>query len=284
MTKWKLIIILLFFKAQLFAQGETYIKGVIDTLCQPIFFGRPPGTIYENRVVDYLKFEIVRCEQKPRIETFLYFDKDSNKELKSKNIYCFINNKAKQTIVLSAHYDHLGKSHLKSKDIRIKSFHPGANDNASGVALLLEILKSKKLDSLPKYNFLIVFYGCHEAGLYGSKYFDSNTLKKFKIALNINFDMVGQLLNKKLYVTSNVAINFPAESFSIENTKIGTLYDLDTRWTFIKNYPTVNISTGIFDDYHTQNDIAEKINYQGIVELSNMIQKWLESVNESKSY
>ena len=95
-------------------------------------------------------------------------------------------NKTDSTIVITAHYDHLGR-------MGTQTYFPGANDNASGIALLLDLAKSlQKENSFKKYNIAFIAFGGEEIGLLGSKYFTKNPLfplKKIKILLN--FDLAG---------------------------------------------------------------------------------------------
>tara|TARA_B100000809_G_scaffold264657_1_gene321079 strand:+ start:6628 stop:7923 length:1296 start_codon:yes stop_codon:yes gene_type:complete len=90
------------------------------------------------------------------------------------------------TIVISAHYDHLGR-------MGRKTYFPGANDNASGIALLLnQAVYFSKKENTPKYNMVFIAFGGEEIGLLGSKYFTENpvlTLSKIKFLLN--FDLAG---------------------------------------------------------------------------------------------
>lgn len=90
------------------------------------------------------------------------------------------------TIVMSAHYDHLGK-------MGKNTYFPGANDNASGIAMLLNQAKffSKK-ENTPKYNMVFIAFGGEEIGLLGSKYFTENpTIPLSKIKFLLNFDLAG---------------------------------------------------------------------------------------------
>lgn len=104
----------------------------------------------------------------------------------NKNICSFI--KGTQTndtvVVFTAHYDHLG-------GIGKKTYFPGANDNASGVSMLLNLVKHYA-NNPPKYKTLFVFFAGEEAGLIGSKYFiDNNTVDLTKVKFLINLDLLG---------------------------------------------------------------------------------------------
>jgi hypothetical protein len=96
------------------------------------------------------------------------------------------NSKTDSIIVMSAHYDHLGK-------MGRKTYFPGANDNASGVALLLsQASYFSKKENTPKYDMVFVAFGGEEIGLLGSKYFTENPIFSLsKIKFLLNFDLAG---------------------------------------------------------------------------------------------
>jgi len=104
----------------------------------------------------------------------------------SQNILGIIPGKVDSFLVFTAHYDHLGKI---GKDI----IFPGANDNASGVSMLLELAKNFSLQkSKPKYSIAFIFFGAEELGLVGSTYFVNNPMLELqKIKVLINLDVIG---------------------------------------------------------------------------------------------
>jgi aminopeptidase YwaD len=108
------------------------------------------------------------------------------KDFTNKNICAVIDGKenSDSMIVFSAHYDHLG-------GLGRKTFFPGANDNASGVSVLLNLAKYYS-EFPPKYRTLFIFFAGEEAGLMGSKYFvDNNTVDLGKIKFLVNLDLLG---------------------------------------------------------------------------------------------
>jgi hypothetical protein len=94
--------------------------------------------------------------------------------------------KTDSTIVITAHYDHLGK-------MGKKTIFPGANDNASGIALLLNLAKHYSIEEQqPKYNMIFIAFGAEEIGLLGSKFYTENPLLPLsKIKFMLNFDLAG---------------------------------------------------------------------------------------------
>lgn len=120
---------------------------------------------------------------------------------RSQNVIGLIEGKrTDSTIMITAHYDHLGR-------LGKKTYFPGANDNASGVAMLLNLARHYSLSEKPKYNMLFVAFGGEEAGLVGSEYYIKRPLHPLnKVKLLINLDMVGTgddgitVVNGKVYL------------------------------------------------------------------------------------
>jgi len=107
------------------------------------------------------------------------------KDYETQNIIAYIKGKSDTSIVLSAHYDHIGH-------MGIDTYFPGANDNGSGIAMLLNLAKYFTKEKKPKYNIVFMFFSGEELGLLGSKYYTENPLFPLtKIKFLLNLDMVG---------------------------------------------------------------------------------------------
>lgn len=105
-------------------------------------------------------------------------------EYETQNIIGFIKGRSDSTIVLSAHYDHLGR-------MGPDTFFPGANDNASGSAMLIDFARHYSINK-PKYTIVFMAFGAEELGLLGSYYFVRNTLFPLnEIKFLLNFDIAG---------------------------------------------------------------------------------------------
>jgi Zn-dependent M28 family amino/carboxypeptidase len=133
------------------------------------------------------------------------------KQVKLKNIIGIIpgtNPDLKDAVVISAHYDHLGLGWPDVKKGNEGKIHNGADDNASGVSVMLELAKSLGKTLKPARTIIFIAFTGEEEGLVGSRYFVAN-YKKFpadKIFANLNLDTVGRLFGNKLMVlNSNTA-------------------------------------------------------------------------------
>lgn len=194
---------------------------------------------------------------------------------KSDNIIGFLNNGAKKTIVIGAHYDHIGLGDLgNSRDsLNIGKIHNGADDNASGVAGLLELVRYYSTNgTVEDYNFLFIAFAAEELGLLGSKHFVENpTLSLDKVHWMLNMDMIGryqkdQGLSIIGYGTSST---FP-EIFEGVSSDLYYYTSNDGRGGsdqtsfYDKEIPVLFFHTGGHPDYHRTGDDAHKIDYEAL--------------------
>jgi len=188
--------------------------------------------------------------------------------------------RASEYVVVGAHYDHLGKSSQFSLT-RTEGIHNGADDNASGVAAMLELARifSTKRDSLKRGIIFLGFVG-EELGVLGSTFYvDDPIVPLNKTVLMLNLDSVGRMREHKLYAagtgSSPVLKELIAKSneglgLNIESTEGG--FGPSDHFTFYAhNVPVLFFFTGAHGDYHKITDDWDKINVEGvasIVELS----------------
>lgn len=181
------------------------------------------------------------------------------------------NNPGKECIVVGAHYDHLGISKKEGET----SVCPGADDNASGIAALIEFAGYFSANrELLKRDIVLVAFGAEERGLKGSSYFVENpSVPLHTIKGMFNFDMLGRMRDNTLNIrgVGTFPEAFPALS-TIPNPKQMTLtlimsgkLSTDYASFYAKNIPVLSFSTGIHPDYHSPRDTEDKINYDGMV-------------------
>ena len=146
----------------------------------------------------YCAIEILNTDQFKEIKTIdLTVESKVLTKYINKNICAFIKGTQNNdtVIMFTAHYDHLG-------GIGKKTFFPGANDNASGVSMVLNLVKYYS-EHPPKYKMVFVFFAGEEAGLIGSKYFvDNKTVDLTKIKFLINLDLLGTGVDGIMVVNS----------------------------------------------------------------------------------
>ncbi|GAB4093366.1 M20/M25/M40 family metallo-hydrolase [Flaviaesturariibacter terrae] len=200
------------------------------------------------------------------------------------NVIGYIDNGAPNTIVLGAHFDHLGhgedgNSLYRGDSVRI---HRGADDNASGTAALIELARLLKASKYKNNNYLFIAFSGEELGLFGSKYFvEHPTVDLKSVNYMINLDMVGRLNDSSHLLQVGGYGTSPTwgELYSLTGKKAltgsGLAYRFDSSGTgpsdhtsfYRKDIPVLFFFTGMHSDYHRPTDEADKINYSGEVQV-----------------
>ena len=203
--------------------------------------------------------------------------------------------KKNQWIILGAHYDHLGLGGTGSTSRKQDTIaiHYGADDNASGVASMIEIAEKIALnEKYPERSFLFLAFGAEEMGLLGSKHFvDSPLIPLGDVSLMMNLDMVGRMKNDLLQVigtgTSEEGeeiITALAQQDSIKLTTSPEGFGASDQSSFYaKDIPVLFLTTGVHTDYHTPADIASKLNYSGMVKVADYAFLILDSISRLDS-
>ncbi len=209
-----------------------------------------------------------------------------DKILVGKNLAGFINNHAANTVIIGAHYDHLGYGIEKSALDTGYIIHNGADDNASGTAAVIELARMLKKKAPQNNNYLILHFSGEELGVLGSKYWADNPTIPITANYMINMDMVGRYdtahkLNIGGYGTSPVW----GEVFATEKTNL--LYKFDSSGSgpsdhatfYRKDIPVLFLFTGSHSDYHKATDDWEKINLEGERDIVKFIYHLIEVVD-----
>lgn len=207
----------------------------------------------------------------------------SSKTKQGHNVIGYINNKANNTIILGAHYDHLGygEDHNSLYTGAAPMIHNGADDNASGTAALIEMSKWLKKSAYKKYNYLFVSFSGEELGLFGSKYFTEHAGLDLKtVNYMINMDMVGRLSDSTHGLTIGGYGTSPTWGKIIKKEDSYFKLNLDSAGSgpsdhtsfYKKDIPVLFFFTGSHKDYHKPTDDADKINYTGELQVIKYIQ------------
>ncbi len=188
-------------------------------------------------------------------------------------------------IVVGAHYDHLGTNTIMHNGREEIQVYPGADDNASGVSVAIEIAKYTDLNRyLFKRSVIFAFFGGEEAGMTGSWYFANNSFKDImeKVVMMINIDMVGRSGTgnpvQAYTVVQDTQIKEALERTSQRSASLITpktlhtdYFPSDHRTFYDKGIPTVLFTTGLHKDYHSIYDTPDKLNYSQMAALSEYI-------------
>ena len=206
------------------------------------------------------------------------------KKRTGRNVVGYIDNGAARTVILGAHYDHLGYGEDNNSMLRTgeKMIHNGADDNASGTAALIELARILKNTKQKNNNYLFIAFSAEELGLNGSKFFTENPTVDFsKVNYMINMDMVGRLNDSSQVVTIGGFGTSPAWSsvinpadkknpFTIRIDSSG-MGPSDHTSFYRKDIPVLFFFTGLHTDYHKPTDDIDKINYIGETRIINYI-------------
>ncbi len=215
---------------------------------------------------------------------------DDSLKITARNVIGFIDNKARNTIILGAHFDHLGYGDENSLYKGDSSIHNGADDNASGVAAML-LLAEELLERNINNNYLFIGFSGEEKGLFGSNYYSKNaTIDLEKVNYMINMDMVGRL-NEENALAINGTGTSPSWNEIVDDIGIDTLKLItsesgigpsDHTSFYLKDIPVLHFFTGQHEDYHKPSDDTDKINYEGIYVVTAYIDSLITRLDENE--
>tara|TARA_R110002051_G_scaffold88179_3_gene155386 strand:+ start:4158 stop:5450 length:1293 start_codon:yes stop_codon:yes gene_type:complete len=195
------------------------------------------------------------------------------------NVIGYWDNQATTTVVIGAHYDHLGMGGEGSLHRDGAAIHNGADDNASGVAIMLQLALDLQAPEYSGNNYLFIAFSGEEMGLLGSNYFTKNpTLDIDSINYMINMDMVGRLNSDRALAVHGLGTSpiwgqtvFAANTdFKIAEHESGVGPSDHTSF-YLNDIPVLHLFTGQHDDYHKPGDDAEKLNYEGMQSIEKYI-------------
>ena len=214
-------------------------------------------------------------------------------ERSSNNIAAFIDNKAPLTVVIGAHYDHLGHGEDGGSLYGGKEpqTHNGADDNASGTAALMQLAAWLKTSGLKGYNYMFVHFSGEELGLLGSKAFTKEPgIDSSHIAYMINMDMIGRLNDSTRALTiggigtspswADVLSSVRKAGFKV-NTDSAGVGPSDHTSFYNKGIPVLFFFTGVHSDYHKPGDDADKVNFAGEAKVIRAIQTVVKDLNRA---
>jgi Zn-dependent M28 family amino/carboxypeptidase len=244
--------------------------------------GRATGTASEKLAAKYISSKLKEANVNPKGEDgfFQYFkakikehphSQKVKKTITGTNVIGYIDHKKAQTIIIGAHYDHIGYGDFGSLYDGEKEVHNGADDNASGVSIMINLARSLK--KITEYNYLFIAFSGEEHGLFGSSYYAKNpTINLKNVRFMINFDMVGRLNKERVLAvngigTSNRWRDLIEDSNKFElklKTTESGIGPSDHTSFYLQDIPSIHFFTGQHEDYHKPSDDVEKINFDGM--------------------
>lgn len=201
--------------------------------------------------------------------------------LTGRNVFGALDRGHKNWVIIGAHYDHLGKGDANSLAPGDTSTHFGADDNSSGVAALLEL--AMRFQAAPiEENILFAAFSGEEKGLAGSKHFVSApTIPLERVSYMINLDMVGRMNSERsLAIYGYGTAPEWADAVASSNTdSLNLLFHesgvgpSDHTTFYLEDIPVLHFFTGQHDDYHKPSDTHEKLNYDGLQAVTDIVER-----------
>ncbi len=257
------------------------VKTHVDALADDTFEGREAGTRGSRAAAGYIVGEIQKLGLPgggPRgsyyqsfgsYRNILALAEGSDPELKD------------QVVVISAHYDHVGYGTNRNSYGPIGRIHNGADDNASGVSGLLEVMEAvSKLPQRPKRSILFAFWDGEEKGLLGSEHWAAHpTVPLSHVPIMLNVDMIGRLRKQQVEVIGVRTSPGLRRQISQVNDPNGLRLDFnwdirpdsDHQSFFSRGIPFLMLHTGKHPDYHRPSDDAHLINNDGLSRISQLM-------------
>ena len=203
----------------------------------------------------------------------------------------YIDNHAAHTIIIGAHYDHLGMGGEGSRYKGEPAVHNGADDNASGVAVMLELARYLR-NSEQRHNYLFLAFSGEEKGLWGSNHFMKNpTIDTSRVSYMINFDMVGRLSSSYKLAVYGTGTS-PSFDSVLNEANEPVMFHLmkkesgvgpsDHTSFYLKGYPVLHFFTGQHEDYHKPTDDVEFINFEGMGMIVQYTEKVINALDQEE--
>ena len=318
-AKW--VMVLPFYLVSLLplsAQQQDDMRRAVEYLASQELGGRFPATAGDTLASEYIASQLRSLKLKPIVKekknqgfyhNFSFVK--AEQERKTHNIIAVIPGKDKRLkheyIVVGSHYDHLGLGGKDSGSRRPDTLgvHPGADDNASGDAVVLQLAKHFKKVRSPR-SIIFAFFGAEEQGLIGSKNFlewmkhaDDQRINlpadlKGIVAM-VNLDMVGRMRDHAMSVSgTGTSSEFKAIAESVaELTKLNISstpdgYGPSDHASFVAvDIPVLFLTTGGHMEYHTPDDVPSTLNYDGMqqtLEFSQELITRLANLPETPDY
>ena len=303
-AKWVIVLpFYLFTFSLLSAQKQDDMRQTVEYLASQELGGRYPGTAGDTLASEFIAGKLRSLKLKPVVKgkkkkAFYHdFTYGKEKQITTHNIIAVVPGKDKQLrneyIVVGSHYDHLGMGGQGSGSRRpdTSGVHPGADDNASGDAVVLELARHFKKAGSPR-SIIFMFFGAEEQGLVGSKKFlewmkqEDNQRKNLPnnikgIVAMVNLDMVGRMRDHALSVSgTGTSSGFKAmaeqvaEQKNLHVTCVPDGYGPSDQASFVAaDIPVLFLTTGGHMEYHTPADVPSTLNYDGMQETLEFTQE-----------
>ncbi len=278
------------------------LKIDVAFLSADLLEGRETGTTGERLAAAYIARRFADVGLAPGVDGSWYQDfefrhhanphaSDTTGEPRTgRNVVGFLDRGASRTVVIGAHYDHLGYGGLGSRQPEDSLIHNGADDNASGVAALVEVARRLSTSDARRHNVLFAAFSGEELGLHGSKHFiAAPEVAQGEINYMINLDMVGRLrADRTLAVNGtgtspawDAVLDAAAEATDLNLAKHESgLGPSDHASFYLQDIPVLHLFTGPHADYHKPSDDSHRINFDGLLDVATFTVRIAEGLDD----
>lgn len=213
----------------------------------------------------------------------------SRQERTGYNVVGLLDNGKPDVVVIGAHLDHLGWGDEGSLHRGERAIHNGADDNASGIAVLLQLARDlAEMDESRGNDYLFIAFSGEEKGLYGSNHWTKHpTVPLAELNYMVNLDMVGRLDSARSIGVNGVGTSpawaevprILAGDLKVKTTTSG-IGPSDHTSFYLQGVPAIHFFTGTHADYHKPSDDEEKINYDGMLRITRYIESLITTLND----
>ncbi len=308
--KYCILFLALTLVLQVHAQKQDEMKKAVEYLASQELGGRYPATIGDTLASEFIVGELRSLKLKPIVKGkkkkgyFHDFTYGKTEKRTTHNIIAVLPGIDKRLrneyIVVGSHYDHLGLGGEGSGSRRPDTIavHPGADDNASGDAVVLQLAKHFKKVRSPR-SIIFAFFGAEEQGLVGSKFFlewmNKEDEKRINLPANkknivamVNLDMVGRMRDNAMSVSGTgtssgfkAIVENIAEQTGLHVTCIADGYGPSDHASFVAaEIPVLFLTTGGHMEYHTPGDVPSTLNYDGMQQTLEFTQELITRLAE----
>ena len=273
--------------------SEERLKQHVDYLASPEMEGRGLGSTQLEEAAAYIAGEFANAglaaagDDGSYLQGFAVEEGEDGQPHRVHNVIGYLPGTnpayADQAVLITAHYDHLGHGWPDVRQSDAGRIYPGADDNASGVAVLIELARNFAAGAPPERNLVFVAFSAEEAGLLGSRYYVEHPRPAplEGIVGVINLDSVGRLEDQPISVLAtgsamewpfvfrgvSAVTGIPSESIA------GAAASSDQQSFIERGVPGVQIFTGAHSDYHRASDTPDKVNAAGMVKVATFVKE-----------
>ncbi|MCW4452355.1 M20/M25/M40 family metallo-hydrolase [Kaistella sp. BT6-1-3] len=274
--------------------SEQNLKKTVSYLASDELKGRLTGSEGEKKASEFISKEFKSLKLKPRngksyFQDFTYdlklnpHEESSAVQINSRNVIGYLDNKASKTIIIGAHYDHLGLNEHHNSTLMNSNgqIHNGADDNASGVSAVLELARMfSQNKTKEKANYVFALFSGEEDGLMGSKKIAEEVKDHYPNVISmINLDMIGRLNKDKDLTVGGVGTSpvfgemikkYKPAGFNLAIDSAGVGPSDHTSF-YLKDIPVLFLFTGTHSDYHKPTDDTERVNFTGLRNITHYV-------------